>query len=326
MSNNIPKGILRLYGAGGAGINVIGSWNSMDKASIDGTAECRVAYLDTSRSNLPVNVNEDNLFLIEDVDGSGKVRAENHQEISRSIKAMIQKHTPGDLNVVAFSASGGSGSVIGPLVMTALAEAGHPVVGLVIGSEESAITSKNTLNTLKSLDNMSRKKGLPLVISYAHNSADTPRSKVDNDCRFLLASLAVLASRQNRELDTKDLANWINFPKVTSVEPQLSLLHVYRKAEDVDAASSPISVASLLKTPDDPTFSIVPEYITVGFPLNPVKDFEQLHYVITVDGVQTISKLNHERVEAAGKIASARVKHDSIVSATDVAGDDGMIL
>jgi hypothetical protein len=324
--DNQPLGTLRLYGAGGAGTNIIGSWHSMDGNADVGTAKCHIAYADTSRSNLPAEVDDSKVFLLADKDGSGGVRRENHTDIGRNVPGLLQKHPPGDLNVVCFSAAGGSGSVFGPLIIKELIKAKAPVVAIVIGSEESAIRRANTLNTLKSLDNIARKSGVPVVIAYFHNSPETKRSEVDIKCRYVLATLAVLASRQNRELDMADLANWLEFTKVTAVEAQLSLLHVYSKAEDVDSASSPISIASLLKDGDQQSYSIMPEYSTAGFPREKIANFEQLHFVITVDGIRTIDKMLNEKLGDAHKQVSARVKHDSIVKHTDLVTEDDLVL
>lgn len=324
--DNKPLGTLRLYGAGGAGTNIIGSWHSMDGSSAEGTATCAIAYADTSRSNLPAEVDDSKVFLLADKDGSGGVRRENHTDIGRNVPGLLQKHPPGDLNVVCFSASGGSGSVFGPLIIKGLIEAKAPVVAIVIGSEESAIRRQNTLNTLKSLDNIARKSGVPVVIAYFHNSPETKRSSVDIKCRYVLATLAVLASRQNRELDMADLSNWLEFTKVTTVEAQLSLLHVYNNPEDVDAASSPISIASLLKDADQQAYSVMPEYSTTGFPREKIANFDQLHFVITVDGIKTIDKMLNEKVGDASKMASARVKQDSIVKASDHVTEDDLVL
>lgn len=321
-----PVGVLRLIGTGGAGTNIIGSWHDMDNGRVSGSARCQVVYADTSRSNLPDGINDSNVFLLDGTDGSGGVRASNHVEIGRNVPGLLQKYPPGDLNVVCFSCAGGSGSVFGPLTIRELIRQGKPVVAIIIGSEESAIRRKNTLNSIKSLDNLARELKTPIVAFYVHNTPDRKRSEVDRECRYVMASLSILASRKNREIDTADLANWLNFPKVTAVEPQLSLLHVYDNPADVDASSEPISIASLRKDADEPTYECVPEYNIAGFPREKIENFKQLYFVITIDGVKKIEKMLNERLTDAQKQAAARVKHDPIVKPGDEVTDDGMVL
>lgn len=326
-ANLPPQGTLRIYGAGGAGINIVGSWNSVAGTQAGpGTALVELAYIDTSRSNLPNGVDPNLVFVLEGVDGSGKVRAENHVEIGRNIRNVIQQHEPGDLNVVVFSASGGSGSVFGPLVIGELIDRGQPVLAIVIGSDESNITAKNTLNSLKSLQAIAEKKGVATVFSYLHNERTTKRSSIDVRARYLLSTLAMLASRRNHALDTKDLSHFLNFSKVTTVGPQMALLHVYDNPADVDAASNPIAIASLMSDPDQAGYTITPEYETTGYPLEAIESFDQLHFVITIDGIQTIIKDLTARIDEVTKNSAARVKHDSIVSAADHVTDDGLVL
>ena len=102
MSN---AGRLRIYGAGGCGINIAANFKSSGKENEPGHSFPLPVFIDTSRSNLPENLSDEDVALIEDLDGSGKVRRENSEVISRNIKNIMQKFPPGDFNVVVFSAS-----------------------------------------------------------------------------------------------------------------------------------------------------------------------------------------------------------------------------
>lgn len=318
-----PRGKISLYGAGGAGINLVSSWNDAHNDHATGQALLQVSYVDTSKSNLPTSVNPETVYVLDGVDGSGKIRSENHVEISRNIRSVLQKHAPGDLSVVVFSASGGSGSVFGPLLMAELISTGNPVVGVVVGSEESKITTENTLKTLKTLEHIAQSKGVPVVISYHHNKAGTKRSDNDKAARRVMATLSVLASRRNTALDTKDIANWLEYTRVApAIKPQLSLLHVYDQIDDVQNATRPISIAALLKDPDEPTFDVPCEYETTGYPKNWPDGFNQLFFVINVDGVPVVEKMVKDRLEGLEKASASRVTRDSMVDGKDnIVGD-----
>ena len=97
---------VRLYGAGGAGINIVSHYTG--RQSEPGCAEIMPALVDTSRSNLKNReMPKDSTYLVEGLDGSGKIRAENHAEISKTIKQILVQIPPTDFNIVVFSASGG---------------------------------------------------------------------------------------------------------------------------------------------------------------------------------------------------------------------------
>jgi hypothetical protein len=101
---------MMIYGAGGAGINVVQRciefWGE-SKYEVDRVCNYNHAFIDTSSSNVKKGMNEDNVYILPNLDGSGKKRDENHLEISNVIKEVLVKHKPLDFNIVLFSLSGG---------------------------------------------------------------------------------------------------------------------------------------------------------------------------------------------------------------------------
>ena len=100
-----PQGKLVIYGCGGLGVNMASAFNGMVQEP--NCAIIRPAYIDASRSNLRTDFKVEDTFVLQNIDGSGKVRKENHKEISNTIKQVLLQIEPGDFNVVVFSASGG---------------------------------------------------------------------------------------------------------------------------------------------------------------------------------------------------------------------------
>lgn len=316
---------VRLYGCGGTGINLLSAWNEDHGRLLPAGGLIQISYVDTSDSNLPADLNADRVYLLEGKDGSGKVRSENSDEISRSLLNLLQKMPEGDLNIVLFSASGGSGSVFGPLLMAELAKRNAPTVGIVVGTEESVITCENTLKTLKTLEALADRTSTPMVISYHHNKTGKPRSQVDIEAREVMSSVALLGGGNFHSLDTRDISNWITY-RTTGVRPQLSLLHVYDDPAVLDEkASDPISIASLRKDPDQTTYSILPMYPCEGFVDVAIDNFDQLHYVINTAGVSVIHQMIEERVQNGNKMAAGRVERESLISKSDVVSDNGLV-
>ena len=134
---------------------------------VDRVCNYNHAFIDTSSSNVKKGMNEDNVYILPNLDSSGKKRDENHLEISNVIKEVLVKHKPLDFNIVLFSLSGGSGSVIAPLLISELLSRNIPVIAVCIGSDESVLTANNTLKTLKSLEVIAKKndKAFKLYLS-----------------------------------------------------------------------------------------------------------------------------------------------------------------
>ncbi len=319
------QGKIRLFACGGFGTN-IGAFFDQQDLQTPGYSQLLPAYIDTSRSNLnKAGISQENTFILDDVDGSGKVRTENHGDIAKNVRNVLQKFPPMDFNIVLFSGAGGSGSVFGPLILAELLSRGLPVVAIVVGADESTISANNTLKTLKSLEGIAQKQQLPVVMYYRQNEAVTKRSDIDADCQMVIAYLSLLNSKQNDELDSKDIQNWVQFTKTTSAGPRLARLLVTDNL-GADEVADPIAIASLLGSPDDPSYKTVPEYSTVGYPMNlKAKDLLPKHLVITFDGIPAISKRLNGRIEELETQRSARVNHSALV-ADGEADSSGMVL
>lgn len=297
---------LKVFGCGGCGINLAKAYEATPKGA--GYADTTVSYIDTSHSNL-VGVDGSQFHLITDeADGSGKVRRDNAAVISDNIRLALQEHTPATFNIVVFSASGGSGSVIGPLLLKELLERGVPAMAIVVGSSESSITATNSLNTIKSLAAIGQSLDKPMVMSYQHNSRDNKRSDVDAVCLATINTIAALCSEENDELDTSDVRNWLFYNHSTTVEAQLSLLEVTDDIEVAKKIEAPISVASLLIDKDTPAPELFPEYSCIGYREAGFEgDTSEVHYVISVAGIAEITRLRSEEVQSYEQQTASRV-------------------
>lgn len=317
-------GTVRIFGCGGLGVNFAA--NYLNSKGGEGFAAIHPSFIDTSRSNLVDGIPDESVYILENTDGSGKVRRENHSQISSSIKHILQAQQPGEFNIVVFSASGGSGSVLGPLIVAELLARGLPVVVLTAGSSESNITANNTVNTLKSLAAISKKENSPVITYYLHNGGDNTRSAVDKQLSFATSCLSYLASRQNSELDTMDVNHWLRYNHSTEVAPQLSLLDIYIDQKSAKTITDPISVASLYadrdqKHLDDP----VPDYSCAGYFQHAVQEIEEIHFIISTQNLTaTYERLEDTRNDYNTR-RDSRVQVRKIVD-LDEAQDDGLVL
>jgi hypothetical protein len=79
-------------------------------------------------------------------------------------------------------------------------------------------------------------------------------------------------SGSNRELDTSDITNFINYNNVTSYSPKLSLLDFFSKNIILDKGQSLVSLVTLVDDKTSSDITIPVEYQTVGFIPEVTKD------------------------------------------------------
>lgn len=321
-----------LYGAGGTGINLISHFIE-HQAKREGIAEIKAYGIDTSHSNIRGKehlFNESNFYHLDGLDGSGKKRDTNVREISDSVKDILLQFKPSDFNIVIFSASGGSGSVINPLLVKELLNQKLKTIAIVVGTSESRIVSLNTLKTIKSLQAISQQTKQPLIVSYQDNSIQG-RLAVNRAVKSIVTTLAFLASGELNELDSEDLYNWLYYPRVTDLQPSVALLDIFTQAEDV--TTHPISVASIY--PNDENIQTLPslvEYHCQGFsPLlgknvDVGQGLEELHFAISTEQLDQLMANLAERVEKYEEQSQARQRRDVILSKDDEVDDSGLVL
>jgi len=260
-----PVGTIRVYACGGGGINIGKEYLSFHEGHSADIANFEVAFIDTSDSNLDDRLVE-NTWLFKDLDGSGKIRNSNDKIIAKAVPDILRKFKPADLNIVIFTASGGTGSVAGPLLVKQLLEDGHTTVGIVTGSYESIKTAENTIGTMKTLDAISRAVDKPVVIQFGMNRPTVPRSAIDKEAHLMIASLAMLCSRRNHGLDTADIKSFFQFNRSTDVAAQLARIHVFDTIKGFESdMKDPISVAYLKRDQDDLQPTVFAPYSCDGF-------------------------------------------------------------
>lgn len=285
MSEAKSKNTLRIWGAGGAGANLL---NLIDIPSdATGFPDTKYTIVDTSKSNLDKDQSsKSNVYLIPGVDGSGKERRFAHAVAAEHIDQILLDNPIADFNIIIFSLSGGSGSVIGPLLLEALIKRGHSVVALVITSTASAIEAKNAHDTIGTLQNLSTKKlKKPIAISFHENSPKTNRQSVDDIIINSVKSLALLVSGANHELDKKDINKWLHFDKIP---PHLVDLIIYLSDGDQKLIENvtAISIANLLPDKQVQELSLGQQYSCVGYcPMSTqeatVHKIPSMHFILT---------------------------------------------
>jgi hypothetical protein len=125
---------------------------------------------------------------------------------------------------VCFSLSGGSGSIIGPLLIKEILRAGKVAIVTVVADMLSNLDAINTINTLKTLENVAGNNYLPMMLF----SNEFTRAVVDSGITAILDKLINnICIANTRELDAKDKIHFFNPSKIVSaIEPGIKLLNV----------------------------------------------------------------------------------------------------
>lgn len=324
------KGRVRLYACGGAGVNIGKQFEKFRGGDEVGMATIDVSYIDTSRSNLSSAIPEEAIYLLKDLDGSGKVRKENYHEITAHTRDILQRHPEQDINVIISSAAGGSGSVIAPSLVSELLERDVPVLVVLIGSTDTRLEIDNTLKTIKSYEAISKLRSKPVVVKYLQNSKMTPRQVVDTEVLQFVSAVLAVWSRENNELDSKDLFNFLNFHRVTSFPAQLAAINNYITDFPQEHPGEVISVATLCRPGEDSSLPITPDYQAVGFlpegVNDRVHDVAPFNLVITTDLLASVAKVLNARLNELEQAQRARLASASVLTEKDSATDTGLVL
>jgi hypothetical protein len=325
-----PKGRVRLYAAGGCGLNIGSRLEEHRDRNETAFANLDIVYIDTSKSNLRKDIDQGHTYLIPDLDGSGKVRSENHAEISSHIRQILHKFKPADLNIVLSSAAGGSGSVIAPLLASELLGSDQPTVVIAIGSADTRLDAENTLKTLKSYESIAKLRKAPVSMMFVQNSRTVSRPQADAAAVATVMALCVLFSRENRELDSKDLFHWLHFEKTTSFPVKLTSLTLVENTTSIEGLGNIISVATLAKDGETTTLATLPEYQCVGYVPADADDAiisrSPMHFVISDGVLGGVASQLQTLLDEQNAAQEARGKNKALLDSADQPTDTGLVL
>lgn len=246
--------IAKIYALGGTGCNqVSGLTNLGDRTSI--------VYADTSDSDIIFNsdkIDQSKTYLfkaigdvVEQTDGSGKRREKNFEIIAPQIPKFLEMHKPAKFNIVVCSDSGGSGPVIGHLLVEELLKQGKAVVLCLTNSVASYRSASNAVKALMGFNKLALGlgKSLPLVYTSNHLKGGNA-SASDAHIRNAIQGINQLFVRRYHSLDTEDIYNFL-CPHIGAEHNGGLIELAYRSRDEVQLDGAPISILSLLPTLDD---------------------------------------------------------------------------
>lgn len=236
---NNPRATMMIYGCGGTGSNIV----SLIRPNDTHRSYCEVdtAFIDTSLANVQDNkIPADRFYHItrastgEVLDGSGRLRGANPEDIIAHVPAILNQFPPADVNIVVGSGGGGSGSVIAPAIADELLRQGKIVIPVTIGSSATRQDVNNTTDTLRSYFLSSQSAEAPLPMIFVENSPKATRGEINNNVLAVISRLALLFSRAHKGLDSKDLEHFLQYTKTAKfLQPAAAFIAIGRSKDDL---------------------------------------------------------------------------------------------
>ena len=321
---------IAVYACGGLASNQIPKFHTAFADSPEGFANIELYAVDTSTSNfggLPEGVKT---YLIPNKDGSGQKRNLNASASLERVKEIVRSFKPADLNIIISSASGGSGSVLSPLITRELINSKLPTIVITVGDLTTRKFAENTIATLRSFENFTRAPDArPIVMAYFENKGAASRKEVDNQILRLVAELSCLFSGQNAELDSQDLYHWLNYHDVTDARVQLANLTVLHGNETLDESvyGGPIAVATIAEDIEKTDFAIPVDYQTIGLTAPGVYESSTVTHFVITDGYfdKVIARMDGQ-IKEIDEIKEARVQRESLITSdSNVDNETGLV-
>lgn len=231
----VPK--VRVFACGGCGTNLV----SRIEGGVASLAD--VQYFDTSLANrLGANIDPAKFTVLAGGRGSGGERIANFDEIRQSLTNLTDDAIGlSDINIVVFSAAGGSGSVIGPVLLSDLRRRAQGrrqdirMVAVVVGDSQSQVAANNTKRTLQTLRMLAedQESGFYLPVMIFTNKVG--RSRVDATLKYRLNALVEMLTLPVLEVDYADRMNTIGPARLIGAASGIRLLHVGYGVQTVTA-------------------------------------------------------------------------------------------
>lgn len=309
---------VRFWACGGTGIDLLRDYRATSALNTSGLHAIELdTYIDTSDANMH-ELSRENVYRLDGIDGGGKDREKVKAAVIPVLPEILMEHKPGDLNIVLFGLSGGTGSAVGPFVLGHLLKNGHAAMGIVLADHTSSKSTANAISSLTDLESISQQLDKAVVLHYYKN--DPTKSLLDNDAlsKFVMSTLSILGSGLNLRLDSADINNFIQYPTVTHHKAGLAQLHVTTDVTTWEGELKYVaSYAALLR--DEltvgPTFEM--DYDTVGYFPQVASGYDRDLYYAVTPGMNGIV---NELLEAR---AAIEMRQKVKVQSATLGGGDG---
>lgn len=219
-----------------------------------------------------------------------------------------------------------SGSVIAPTLTKVLLEDGKNVVVFLIGSKNTHIECRNTLNTLKSYELITNQVKIPVNMRVFDNDLAIKDYKnvINELVTTSLVDLSVLLSGSNVGLDNQDIFNFLRYDVSTGNQAKLVALEVksdaqFREIKEEEFGNI-FTVVTLTPKDEDGRFPAYAEYSCNGYVPDAVKsglDDGALYFITCDNPIYTYTKVLKDKLREYEDLKRSRVTTNSILDDGD---------
>lgn len=155
-----PK--VMIYGCGGFGVNIVRKLPSAFQCF----SNINYRIFDTSMANVHKQpISEDIEVIMVGEDGKGKLRGTDLDLLAQKVDQLVYTDTvESDIDIIICSLSGGTGSVVGPLLARSIVKQDKPVIVFCVADGASVTDCVNTINTIKTLENFGKEGYINMVL------------------------------------------------------------------------------------------------------------------------------------------------------------------
>lgn len=307
----------QVYFCGGCGMDIGPLVNHAD-----------VAYIDTCDKNLTEKHDVSKVFLTEGTRGAGANRRFILPLVRPQIKPFLERFPAGQANIVVFGGGGGSGSTTGPLIVAELLKQGETVFVVVINGIGSTEYIQNDIDTLKTLEGISSNVQGNVVFIPVDCAPGVPFSVVDAEAAFNIHAILNLTSQRNARLDVMDVHNFVNFQhRIPGFIPQLCVMSIHTSRQEAASVQEMLAVASLYTdaAKEVPFGSPFVHQVGISNPHDPELVADQLHFVISTNGVQDVMKALDDMKQEQARIQARYSQRRAIIDVDDNRTEDGFV-
>ena len=236
---------IKIFGCGGTGLNILKHY--LQKGAFKNDFE--YIGMDTSDRNLF----EDERLVIElvpNAHGSGGDVGFNSDKYPAFINKVLTQHGHGDLNIIVYSGSGGTGPSMGPTLHRALLEKEANVISMIIGDMSNINGATNTVRALLNLNDHTE-TGHPVIYSYRENGKGKTEGQVNDDVCAVIDVLRVLLSTENQRIDAMDIHHLFFYNNVVKATPILSCLEIIANDNAESYDKNAVAAISLFDNEDN---------------------------------------------------------------------------